>query len=242
SELFSNGLHHSAASIETGSLLLNKEIANKFVTSFERKNQNFGFSVSPYFNHITDFIQLIPAGEALTTIRGAFIEWKYNQVDAQIFGIDIDINNKFSDKFMYKGSLSLLRGDNLTEDTPLINMPSTNFSNSIVYTNKKLNRLSISITQYTELKQNRFPDYNFFTFNPILQEDVYVDISSTPNTYSLFHFNSSANFKLTNTSSLDIAFNVENLFNVSYRNYLNRLRYFADEVGRNFNIKLKFNY
>lgn len=242
SELFSNGLHHSAARIETGSLLLNKEIANKLATSIERKNQNFRFSISPYYNHIKDFIQLIPSGEALTTIRGAFIEWKYNQVNAQIFGVDIDINNKLSDKFMYKGSLSFLRGDNLTEDTPLINMPSTNFSNSIFYTNKNLNQLSIGITQFTELKQNRFPDYNFFTFNPILQEDVYVDISSTPNTYSLFHFNSSANFKISNTSSLDVAFNVENLFNVSYRNYLNRLRYFADEVGRNFNIKLKFNY
>ena len=136
SELFSNGLHHSAARFETGSLTIKKEIANKFVTSFERKNQNFEFSISPYFNHIKDFIQLIPAGEALTTIRGAFIEWKYNQVDAQIFGVDIDINKKLSDKFMYKGSLSLLRGDNLTEDTPLINMPSTNFSNSIVYNNK----------------------------------------------------------------------------------------------------------
>ena len=242
SELFSNGLHHSAARIETGSLLLNKEIANKFVTSIERKNQNFGFSISPYYNHIKDFIQLIPAGEALTTIRGAFIEWKYNQVDAQIFGVDIDINNKLSDKFMYKGSLSLLRGDNLTEDTALINMPSTNFSNSIVYNNKKLNQLSIGITQYTELKQNRFPDYNFFTFNPILQEDVYVDISSAPSAFTLFHFNSSANFKISSTSSLNVAFNVENLFNISYRNYLNRLRYFADEVGRNFNIKLKFNY
>ena len=242
SELFSNGLHHSAARIETGSLLLNKEIANKFVTSIERKNQNFGFSISPYYNHIKDFIQLIPAGEALTTIRGAFIEWKYNQVDAQIFGVDIDLNNKLSDKFMYKGSLSLLRGDNLTEDTALINMPSTNFSNSIVYNNKKLNQLSIGITQYTELKQNRFPDYNFFTFNPILQEDVYVDISSAPSAFTLFHFNSSANFKISSTSSLNVAFNVENLFNISYRNYLNRLRYFADEVGRNFNIKLKFNY
>ncbi|MDG1038556.1 MAG: TonB-dependent receptor, partial [Polaribacter sp.] len=188
SELFSNGLHHSAARIETGSLLLNKEIANKFVTSIERKNQNFGFSVSPYFNHIKDFIQLIPAGKALTTIRGAFVEWKYNQIDAQIFGIDIDVNNKFSDKFMYEGSLTLLRGDNLSEDTPLINMPSTNFSNSIVYTNVKLNQLSIGITQYTELKQNRFPDYNFFKFNPILQKDVYVDISSTPSAFTLFHF------------------------------------------------------
>jgi len=41
---------------------------------------------------------------------------------------------------------------------------------------------------------------------------------------------------------LKVDFNIENLFNVSYREHLNRLRYFADELGRNFNIKLKVNY
>jgi iron complex outermembrane receptor protein len=29
---------------------------------------------------------------------------------------------------------------------------------------------------------------------------------------------------------------------VSYREYLNRFRFYADELGRNFNIKIKINY
>lgn len=241
-ELFSDGLHHSAARIEIGDLTLSKEVANKFLLSFVKHNENFGFSVSPYYRYIKDFIQLIPSGEASTTIRGAFVEWQYNQVNAQIFGIDIDVNKKLTDKFNYTGSISLLRGDNTSEDIPLIHMPSTNFSNTISYTNNKLNNLTIGLTQYTELRQNRFPDYNFTTFNPITQEDAYVDISTPPDAFTLFHFNSSANFKVFKNSTLNVAFNIENLFNVSYRNYLNRLRYFADDVGRNFNIKLKLNY
>jgi iron complex outermembrane receptor protein len=242
SELFSNGLHHSAARIETGNLLLKKEVANKFVASYERKTQKFQFSASPYYKYINNFIQLIPAGEALTTIRGAFIEWQYHQVNAQIFGVDIDVNSKITENYNYKGSLSLLRGDNITDNEPLIHMPSTNFSNSISYSNQKLNQFTIGITQYTELRQNRFPDYNFNEFNPILLDDVYVDISTPPNTFTLYHLNSSMNFKLPQKRNLHIAFNIENVFNTTYRNYLNRLRYFADEVGRNFNIKIKFNY
>ncbi|MCT4630073.1 TonB-dependent receptor plug domain-containing protein [Winogradskyella sp.] len=241
SELFSDGLHHSAARLEIGRLTITKEVANKFVASIERNNQNFGFAVSPYYKHINDFIQLIPTG-ITTTIRGAFPVWEYNQVNARIFGVDIDVNKKISNHFNYTGSLSLLQGDNLSENIPLIHMPSTNFSNAITYKNEKLNQLSIGIKQNTVLQQKRYPNYNFFTFDPVLQDNVYVDISSTPPAYTLFSFNSSANFKVFKNSTLNVAFNVENLFDVSYRNYLNRLRYFADDLGRNFNIKLKLNY
>ena len=241
SELFSDGLHHSAARIETGLLTMEKEIANKFIVSLEKSNDNFGFSFSPYYKHIKGFIQLIPVG-ITTTIRGAFPVWEYNQTNAQIFGIDIDVNKKISNSFRYNGNISLLQGDNLSEDIALIHMPSTNFSNSITYTNKKLNQLTISINQKTVLQQNRFPDYNFNTFNAILQENVLVDISSTPPTYSLFSLNTSAVFKAFKKGDLKLEFNVDNLFNVSYRENLNRLRYFSDELGRNFNFKIKINY
>ena len=241
SELFSDGLHHSAARIETGLLTLNKEVAHKFVASFERNNENFGFSISPYYKYINDYIQLIPVG-ITTTIRGAFPVWEYNQINAQIFGVDIDVNKKISNSFNYNGSISLLKGDNKSDDIPLILMPATNFSNRISYYNEDLNQLTIGLSHKTVLQQNRYPDYNFYTFNPISQEDVYVDISSTPSAYSLFGFNSSMNFKAFKKGNLKLEFNIENLFNTSYREHLNRLRYFADELGRNFNLKIKINY
>ena len=241
SELFSDGLHHSAARIEIGLLTIQKEVANKFVVSLERNNENFGFSISPYYKHISDFIQLIPNG-ITTTVRGSFPVWEYDQVNARIFGVDIDINKKINDRLNYNGSLSLLQGDNLTDDIPLINMPSANFSNTINYYNKDLNQLTIGLNQRTVLQQNRFPDYNFSTFDPILDENVFVDISSTPSAYTLFNFNSAINLRAFKSGALRLEFNVENIFNVAYRENLNRLRYFADELGRNFNIKLKLNY
>ena len=41
---------------------------------------------------------------------------------------------------------------------------------------------------------------------------------------------------------MEVSFNIDNLFNVSYRENLNRLRYFADDLGRNYNLKIKLNY
>jgi len=240
-ELFSDGLHHSTARIEIGFLTINKEVANNFTASLERKNNNFGFAIGPYYKIINNYIQLIPV-DITTTIRGSFPVWHYNQVDARIFGVDIDLNKKINKNFNYTGNVSVLQGDNLTEDIPLIHMPGTNFTNNITYTNKELNELSISLNHKTVLKQKRFPDYNFETFNPVLQEDVYVDISSTPPTYSLFDFHSAMSFKAFKKGTLKVEFNVENLLNTSYREYLNRLRYFSDELGRNFNVKIKINY
>ncbi|MFY9241712.1 MAG: TonB-dependent receptor [Polaribacter sp.] len=241
SELFSDGLHHSAARIETGLLTMGKEIANKFVLSLEKNNSDFGFSISPYYKRINGFIQLIPTG-ITTTIRGAFPVWEYNQINAQIFGVDIDINKKISNNLNYTGSLSLLQGDNLTDDIPLIHMPATNFSNRLSYVNENLNQLTISVTNKTILQQNRFPDYNFFTFNATQQQDIFVNISSTPPTYSLFGLQTSAIFDLFGKEDLQLEFNIENMFNVAYREHLNRLRYFSDDLGRNYNLKIKINY
>ncbi|MBU2952083.1 TonB-dependent receptor [Tamlana agarivorans] len=241
SELFSDGLHHSAARIEIGKLTIGKEVSNKVIASLQRNNQHIGFTISPYFNYINDYIQLIPTG-ITTTIRGAFPVWEYDQVDATIYGVDLDLNVRISDKISYNGNFSWLRGHNETNDIPLINMPAANFNNSITYYNKDLNQLSVSLINKTVLQQKNYPDYNFYTYNAITNTNDYVDISTPPSSYSLFSFNSAANFKVFKTGTLKLEFNIDNIFNTSYRDYLNSLRYFADELGRNVNLKVKINY
>ena len=241
SEFFSDGVHHSNARFEIGSLNFKRETANKFNISLEKNNDNFGFIISPYYKKINGFIQLIPTG-ITTTIKGAFPVWEYNQVDAQIFGIDIDINKRINHQFDYLGNISWIKGDNLTQDIPLIHMPSTNFRNRIVYTYEKWNELTISLQNTTVLRQKHYPDYNFFTFNPSTQQNVFVDTSTPPPGYSLFDFSTSATLKTFSKGNLKLEFNVENILNVTYREYLNRFRFYADDLGRNFNIKIKINY
>jgi len=51
----------------------------------------------------------------------------------------VDLNKKITNNLNYIGSISVLQGDNLSDDIPLINMPAANFSNSLTYTNDKLN-------------------------------------------------------------------------------------------------------
>ena len=48
--------------------------------------------------------------------------------------------------------------------------------------------------------------------------------------------------KINKKNSLTTSFSVQNIGNTTYRDYLNRQRFFVDEMGRNIQIQLKFNY
>ena len=92
--------------------------------------------------------------------------------------------------------------------------------------------------------QNQFPNYNFETniiVNNLLTP-VTVDISSPPKGYHLLHLYSEMTFNINKKNSLTTSFSIQNIANTTYRDYLNRQRFFVDEMGRNIQIQLKFNY
>src|SRR5690606_35876249 len=122
SELFSEGLHHSAARIEVGDLRFDKEIANKFSITLNKEGGKFGFSLSPYLNSISDFIFLKPIG-IRQTIRGSFQVWEYRQTDALLLGIDFDAHVDLSEHFTYVHSFSLTKGKNRPTKEALVNIP-----------------------------------------------------------------------------------------------------------------------
>ncbi|NNJ87771.1 MAG: TonB-dependent receptor, partial [Eudoraea sp.] len=87
SELFSDGLHHSAARIELGDLRIQSETSNKLSLSYEKRYQDWGLTIEPYANFIADFILLEPTGVEFT-IRGALTVWAYRQTDSRLLGLD----------------------------------------------------------------------------------------------------------------------------------------------------------
>jgi iron complex outermembrane receptor protein len=68
-----------------------------------------------------------------------------------------------------------------------------------------------------------------------------VDVSSTPEAYHLLNFSSGLDFDFDKTK-LSINVMINNVLNTNYRDYLNRLRFYADEVGTNAMLQLKLNY
>ncbi|WGK64526.1 TonB-dependent receptor [Croceiramulus getboli] len=242
-ELFSDGLHHSAAIIELGDLRLEQEQSFKWSAAFEGSQAALSWSVSPYLNKINNFILLQPIGVEQTT-RGAFPVYEYSQVDALLAGVDISASYTISDLWKARSSLAYVYGQDQTLDRPLIDMPPANWTSSLHYQQSDWNNFRVSVTNQTVFEQNRFPD-NDFTATIIedgAQVERRVNVSQPPEAYSLFHLAASMTFAVTEKSMMEVGLGVDNVLNTEYRQYLNRQRYFVDDLGRNFSLQLKINY
>ena len=243
SELFSDGLHHSTGQIELGDLRLEKEQAYKFNTTFKKDWKLFQVQLNPFVNRISNFIYLQPIGFE-TTIRGAFPVWEFKQTEALLTGFDVNTKWTISNHFSHELGLAYVNGQNLSTDEYLIDMPPFVINNKIQYKNESWFNLVAELKSELVFRQNHFPNYNFET-NIIVNNaltPVLVDISSPPKGYHLLHFYSEMTFKINKKNSLTTSFSVQNIGNTTYRDYLNRQRFFVDEMGRNIQIQLKFNY
>jgi iron complex outermembrane receptor protein len=241
SELFSDGLHHSAARIELGDLRLTKELSSRVGLSYQLETNKINLNIDAFSNQINDFIYLKPTGTQ-TTVRGAFPVWEYFKTNAFLAGIDTSIDYQFTESWSLNSSMSYVYGQNTEEDIPLIDIPTFKLNNALNYKLKKWNHLNIRLAHEWAGRQNRYPNYNFETYIPTTEEYVEVDISTPPNAFQLIHLYGDVTFLFNEKMNLNLMLGVTNLFDTNYREYLNRLRYYADDTGRNITIQIKFNY
>ena len=241
SELFSEGLHHSASRIELGDLTFNPEIGQKLSFTLERKEERFSYSINPYLNNILDFIVIEPI-TINSTIRGTFQVWEYRQTNAQLLGIDFDAAYVFNKALQFNHQASIVKGIDRIQDEALINMPPVNTTNEIVYYSNKIKNLRLALQSEYVFRQNEFPNTDFEIYIPETETQEIVEVSSPPPAYHLLNFNSSIDFNFSEKSTLTVGFQITNMLNVSYRNYLNRMRFFAHDLGRNVSVNIKLNY
>ena len=234
-ELFSEGLHHSASRIELGNLSFQQEASNKLSIAIEHHSDRTTVSVQPFYNSIENFIYLRPF-DVTQTIRGFFQKWNYEQTNALLYGLDVDITQKLGSTLEYNSQFSWVHGTAVDEHQPLIAMPPLQVNNELSITDSKGNRFGIHSTSVAQ--QKRYPNYNFELYLPATDSYQLIDISSPPKAYHLIGL--FANWSISKNSGISIR--VTNLMNTSYRNYLNAMRYYADELGRNITVQYKITY
>lgn len=241
SELFSEGLHHSSARIEIGDLSFTSEVGHNFSLTYNVANEKSNLTINSFANYVDDFIYIIPV-DLMPTIAGVFPYWEYKQDDAKLFGFDLKYDRQYFTNFFVGHQISIIKGYERSNDKPLINMPPVNLKNQISYSFPELNNLNVSLESEYVFRQNEYPNNNFEVFIPT--EDIYstLDTSTPPSAYHLLNFASSIGFKAENGGNYKINLRVENLFNKLYKNYLNRLRYFTHEMGRNILLSVSYNY
>lgn len=241
-ELFSDGLHHSAAMMEEGNLNIKKETVYNINLSLAGQfNVLKGLHVeaNPYLMMSDNFVNQIPTS-VLNTNRGVFPVWTYQQIKARIYGLDADAELSILDDLKWKSGFSILRGDDLSNEEPLILMMPAKLRNSVELNLNKPKNFYVTLENETSFKQNRFPIRNLpvtFIKDGVERNEI-VDFSSTPSAFTLFNASVGADL----IKNLNVNFRINNIFNVEYREYLNRLRYYMYEPGRNFVVTLKYNF
>jgi iron complex outermembrane receptor protein len=230
-ELFSDGVHHGAASYEIGDSALNEEQAYSFTGTLNYSKNKIRAQLSLYYNAINDFIYLQPVFPATLTISGAFPTFQYKQANVSIKGIDAFLSLPVYHALSASLSSSMLRAWNITINDYLIMMPADRAEVKLQYDFKPYKKLKDSFINFSFLtvaKQTRVPDSS--------------DYVISPDAYSLLGAEAGFTISMNGNSDLFFAIKADNLLNTAYRDYLDRFRYYCDAMGRNISLKLKFNF
>lgn len=219
-ELYSNGLHQSSARLEIGDSSLKRELNNQINIFFDFKNNHLEFQSEFYLQHINNFIQIRPSLPAALTIRGAYPVFKYQNYLTNIIGNNSQIKYKLNQyinlesKFQYV----LAYSEKTNEYIPFI--PPMNINNSVIY---QLKSIEFTFSHQYTAEQKRY--------------EINSDYIEPPKSFNLLNFTLASHFKI-KKQKIKYQFSIFNFTNTKYRNYLSTTRYFNDEQGITFYIKL----
>ncbi len=231
SELFSDGVHHGAAAFERGDSTLRPEKAINTIASVKYQSEKLTIEIGGYFNYIRDFIYLKPQPDPILTVRGAFPYFKYTQTDANFKGIDVSADWEFFKNLTLTSKLSYLRAYDTRNDNYLVMIPSNRWDNQLKYNITefgKWHNLFLSAGNLWVARQKRVPPNS--------------DFLPPPAAYSLWNIQAGGTIHLSEKQQLEIGISVTNLFNTVYRDYMNRFRYYSDDIGRNASLRIKWKF
>lgn len=226
-ELFSDGIHHGAAAYEKGNINLQPEIAHNLSLTNTYIQDNFSIELTTYLNYINDFIYLKPRSEngvlqSVLTVRGAFPAFDYTQVDARFVGVDLSFSYSIIKNITLSQKYAIVRAKDIKNDKFMVNIPSDRLESTLRYSFKNPQSF-ISISNLWVAQQNRVEQNS--------------DFLAPPKSYNLWRIDVSNSIK-----GISIGLTISNALNTPYREYLNRFRYFTDDLGRNITLRLKYRF
>jgi iron complex outermembrane receptor protein len=256
-ELYSLGTHQSAAAIEYGLLLdeqttevrplsdtqFANEQAVKWVGSYSARTDRMQWDVSAYANYIFNYIYLRPTG-VTESLRGVFPYFRYTQTNALFVGLDGNHTYQFNRHWSARTRISVLRASDARANDFLIFIPPNRVEVALRYEKPvwgTWTNFYVEAKPRYVFRQTRAP--RVVSVGEIIDaKDAGVDLFATDNRIFDFQGAPPAYFwmggaigvsRTVNESRLDFRLSVENALNRAYREYTNRMRYFADEIGRN---------
>ena len=227
-DLFSDGPHLGTYAFEIGQPKLGLEKTIGMETSLNYNTEKSAFRLTGYRNYSPNYHISTKVGSGYQT--GAdWIEWgsgssgwlyKYQmkELKSMIYCIESEVKHKLAKSINIYGSLSITRGDNLTENKPLSYMPPDKLFFS---TELDLKPLSISLSLTKVLPQTRLGEFETRTDGYFLAD---INGSYILHSSKIVH---------------KIIFQLDNIFDREYYNHLSRIKLIMPEKGRSIGLRYR---
>ncbi len=227
-ELYSDGVHHGTALWEVGNPNLEVEHSLNIQANANYESSTITAEFNGYLNSISNFTYMLPNQDfdPIFTIRGSFPVYETIQNDAQFIGSNYSVNLPIKDRYSFSTTGSFLLAKDKQLDDYLLFMPANRLNHQ--FRAQLSDHWETTIGLQNVFKQNRIP-------NP----DTVADYVLPPDGYSLWNTQVQYTGTLIGHSVTTSLF-AENILNKTYKDYLDRYRYFADSPG--LNIGFRFNY
>lgn len=260
-ELYSIGTHQSAVAVESGLMLdensrvrspeevdFKTEKAVKWVSTYRLSNAHTQIELTGYINYIFNYVYLKPEGAT-----ASYPYFHYRQTNGLFRGIDLQGEHSFNDVLSLKVSGAWLQASDVRNDDYFIYIPSNRGTTTLRYQRD----LSPHATEFFieagvqfVAQQQRAP--RVITIAEIIDaaennvdlfanDDRAFDYTAAPSAYWLFQASTGISIRVRN-QRINVTLTGENLANTRYREYTNRLRYFANETGRNGTMAITYHF
>lgn len=221
-ELYSNGNELGSGMFVMGDSTMHSEQSTKWVTSLSYRSAFAEVRVDAYLQWINGYIYDEPLkGRYVTVISGSYPLFQYKQTDAFFRGIDLDVRLKPMLHLEYHLLSGLIWANEKQTGNYLPYIPSARFDHDITWEDIRVGKGNawLQLKHRLVLKQTRFNPAN----------DL---IDFTPPTYNLFGLEAGIDWPLGERNKLRMLLAADNLFNKEYKEYTNRSRYYAHDMGR----------
>lgn len=253
-ELFSQGLHHGSGWIEEG-LLVDRngflptasfrfEHTYRLVSEWKWQYQRHQILFIPHLSYINHYLNL-EAADVRLTIRGAFPVFEYKQIDVLWIGADLQWVWQLSNRLLWLQTGSLLWAYDLSRQAGLNRIPPPTYQSRLRWRMgswRALQNWSVEPqVQYFGLPLSQpvvIPPAQVQELEEVPVRQAW-DFMPPPADYWLVHLRIEGEYKW-RKRPIGIAFSIENVLNQAYRSYLNRWRYFTDDIGRNYRLSILY--
>ena len=227
-DLYSDGPHLGTYAYEIGEPKLSLEKTMGVETSIEHNTSKGKIRFTSFFNKSPNYHISSKMGDGYEP--GAdWIEWgsgssgwlyKYQMVGlrSRIYGFESNFSYKMTKLIYFHGSISVSRGDNLSENQPLSFMPPDKV---LLSTEMNLKPVSAELKLKKVLLQSRLGEFETKTDGFLL-----VDLHASYTNHSS---------KITHK----IILSIDNIFNQVYHNHLSKTKLIMPEMGRSISIQYR---